>query len=475
MINSELFNCVKEFQNGNKAVFEQIYNITNNQLFNVLYSFVKDKELSYDLMQDTYITFYSKADTIKMPQYTQKWLTVVAINKAKKYLQTKKNDILVSEGHEDIFENQYEVDEELLPQEILDSKEKQKIIKDIIDNLPLEQKTAVYLYYFNEMPLSEVAEEMGCSEGTIKSRLNYARKKIKVEVDNWEKKGTKLYSSGVPVLVLLLKSQIQEANAMSLDKANNILDNIKNSNISTSSMSNMKNVHKAISKKIISSCLAGGITSSIIAGYFIYNHKQINSSFTNNKEITTVDEKTQEETTNLSETDTVEPKNTVGEEVECDFYWAYAELGIMNVENLTVSDINIVEAFDFKEDKCIGVVLKSNVEGNSISINVNEQQIRLFYEDSIWNEESRNDDNTYEYISFKEICCENIESINVSDNNIIDATLSREGKYILIKQNGTVGKSVITVTNNKGEKVNIVIKCSQDSEGKVYFSGIDIQ
>ena len=59
MFNSELSNYVKEFQKGNKEVFEKIYNTTNNQLFNVIYSFTKDEELAYDLMQETYITFYT--------------------------------------------------------------------------------------------------------------------------------------------------------------------------------------------------------------------------------------------------------------------------------------------------------------------------------------------------------------------------------------------------------------------------------
>ena len=131
MINEELSNYVKEFQNGKKEVFETIYNATDKQLFSVIYSFTKDENLTYDLMQETYITFYSKADTIKMPQYTQKWLNVVAINKARRYLQTKNRDILVSEDNENIFENQEEIDQEFLPQEILDNKEKQKIIKEI--------------------------------------------------------------------------------------------------------------------------------------------------------------------------------------------------------------------------------------------------------------------------------------------------------------------------------------------------------
>ena len=195
-----------------------------------------------------------------------------------------------------MFKNQEEIYEEFLPQQILESKEKQKIIKDIIDNLPLVQKTVVYLYYFNELSLSEVAQEMECSEGTIKSRLNYARKKIKTEVDGWETKGTKLYGIGVSVLVLLLKSQIQEVRAMDLEKTTYILNNIKNSNIGTSYSSNMKNIYKGISKKAITSLVAGGVAVSIIIGYQIIKPK--NNTINELSEVTAIESNNVQEGSN---------------------------------------------------------------------------------------------------------------------------------------------------------------------------------
>lgn len=474
MMSLELSDYVKEFQQGKKETFDIIYNSTDKQLFNVVYSFTKDEELTYDLMQETYVTFYSKADSIKMPQYTQKWLNVVAINKAKRYFENKKRHVLVFEEAESIFDNQEEIDTEFLPQEILESKEKQKIIKDIIDNLSIEQKTAVYLYYFNEMSLAEVAKEMDCSEGTVKSRLNYARKKIKIEVDSWEKKGTKLYSTGIPVLALLLKSQIQEAKGMDLDKAKDILNNIKNSSVGTSHISNGKTISKSIKSKIIASCVTGGIVVSVVAGYSIYNHNQDNLVDENVKQVVAVDEICTEEAINSLNTVIDESNNTKDEEQEGCLYYTYTELGINNVDSLSSSDTNIAEVFDFKEDRCIGVYLKSDVEGNDVSINVNGKQIRLYYEDYIWNEEYSGGNDTNEYMGFKELGIKDIDSINVFDSSIIEATLNKEEKYILIKQNGVVGESVITVSNNKGKTATIEIKCSQDSEGKVYISSTNI-
>ena len=107
---NELNKNVKEFQKGNKEIFEEIYNATNNKLFNVIYSFTKDEQLTYDLMQETYVTFYTKAQSIEKPQYIERWLSVVAINKAKRYFQTKNRDVLVTEDNESLFENQEEAD-----------------------------------------------------------------------------------------------------------------------------------------------------------------------------------------------------------------------------------------------------------------------------------------------------------------------------------------------------------------------------
>ena len=137
------------------------------------------------------------------------------------------------------------------------------------------------------MSLSEVAEEMECSEGTIKSRLNYARKKIKVEVDSWEKKGTKLYAGGVPLILLILQSQIKEANAMDLDKSKYILKEITDNIHSTSNISTMKNIHKSFNYKIISSIMVGGIVISMVAGYHFYHNRQddINVNYNEQQEV----------------------------------------------------------------------------------------------------------------------------------------------------------------------------------------------
>lgn len=285
MDRNELVKYVEKLQLGDISAFEVIYNETNNQVYNLLYSYTKNQETSFDLMQETYLTVNSKIGTLKDPYAVKSWINRIAINKANRFFEKNKKEILLSEEGQDLFETQFEEDEEFLPQEILDSKEKQRIIKDIIDNLPIEQKTAVYLYYFDELSLAEVAEDMGCSEGTVKSRLNYARKKIKAEVDTWEKKGTKLYGTGVPVLVLLLQNQLG-IEQISLDKANILLKSIINGiggsgvigsihQITNAGLSNKISGTAKVTKKVfgIKSAIAGVSATVAIAGLIYANNK----------------------------------------------------------------------------------------------------------------------------------------------------------------------------------------------------------
>lgn len=320
MDNKELAEYVEKLKLGDDNAFAVIYKETSDEVYGLIYSYAKNNDDSSDLMQETYIQVTNKIGTIRDANSFRTWIKTIAANKCRRYYQKSKKEILLSEEGQGLFETQLEEDEEFLPQEILDSKEKQKIIKDIIDNLPVDQKTAIYLYYFNELSLSEVAKEMECSEGTVKSRLNYARKKIKAEVDTWEKKGTKLYGiSGVPVLLLLLRSQLA-TEKMPLEMSKELLKTLKNKidfsqigssllneqtqNVGTENIDNLKNgesdysntntnqsseaikqttstVKKAVG---IKSAIAGAVAVAVIgSGAFIYSRSNKGEVQTNNE------------------------------------------------------------------------------------------------------------------------------------------------------------------------------------------------
>ncbi len=79
--------------------------------------------------------------------------------------------MLLGEDGEEEFGALPEQDEARLPEESLDRKETVKIVKEVIEGLPVLQKAAVIAYYMDEMGIVDIARLAQCSEGTIKSRL----------------------------------------------------------------------------------------------------------------------------------------------------------------------------------------------------------------------------------------------------------------------------------------------------------------
>ena len=84
----------------------------------------------------------------------------------------------------------------------------------MIDSLSDEQRFCIMMFYVEEMSVKEIAETLGVSENTVKSRLNYGRKNIKAQVLELEKRGTKLYAMApLPFFLYLLLQDSMSAQA----------------------------------------------------------------------------------------------------------------------------------------------------------------------------------------------------------------------------------------------------------------------
>lgn len=206
----QLYYHIERLQQGNVESYTGIYNLSSKYLYKLIYDIVQDYHTTEDMLQETFIKIYNSIGTLQSPQAYYVWAGRIATNLCVRYIHKYRKEILQTptddgEGNEEfIFDTVADDNEMFIPESVLDNKEHQRIIGDVIDKLSPEQKLAVQCFYFEEMSVKEIAILMECSEGTIKSRLNYARKSIKEAVLNIEKtQGTKLYSFGmVPVLLL---------------------------------------------------------------------------------------------------------------------------------------------------------------------------------------------------------------------------------------------------------------------------------
>ena len=193
-------------KNGNKKAFDKLYKLTSNDVWFTCVSLLKDEENAKDIMQETYITAFLKLDTLKDEEKFCGWLTAIATNKSKNKLKGKveyqiDDEILIAET---------ETDELMLPEEYITKAEKRKVLLQIMeDTLSFNQYQTVLMFYFDEMSISEIAQGLEISEGTVKSRLNSSRAKMKTAIEDYENKsGDKLHGVVVvPFFTTIFKEE----------------------------------------------------------------------------------------------------------------------------------------------------------------------------------------------------------------------------------------------------------------------------
>ena len=206
MEREKLIRVVTAAQGGDNEALNTLFNEFYNDVYYFALKTVKDSDLACDITQETFVEIINTLDKLQEPAAFVTWMKQITWHQCTRYFK-KKKDVLVDEDEEGntIFDTLAEDKAEFIPDEALDQQDFRKTILGMIDQLSEEQRAATMLYYFDELSVKQIADIQGCSEGTVKSRLNYARKSIKASVEAYEKKnGVKLHCVGVLPLLLWL-------------------------------------------------------------------------------------------------------------------------------------------------------------------------------------------------------------------------------------------------------------------------------
>ena len=198
---------VEKIKKGDNKSFEKLYKLTEREVWFTCISFLKNETTAQDIMQETYITAFLKIQSLEKSSQIRSWLNRIAVNKCKNYLKGKGEIQLDDE----IFKNQAIVDERIsIPEEYISDKAKREIILSIMQEVLSDvQYQTVIMHYFNEMTVDEIAEVFECSRGTVLSRLNYSRAKMKTAIEDYENKsGDKLHGVVfVPFFTTIFREQ----------------------------------------------------------------------------------------------------------------------------------------------------------------------------------------------------------------------------------------------------------------------------
>lgn len=209
----KLKQAVIDYKNGKEDAFTTLYEESQKYVYVCISKIMKDcdnlPEVVNDLMQDTYVEVSRHISQLENADSFLNWAGTIATRQCYAYLKKNKQYVLLSE--EDDTLEELVADEGLIPETLMQDREKQRLVRKIIDTeLTPMQRICVIAYYYNEQKQSEIARDLGIPENTVKTHLSRAKAKIKQGILELEQKeGTKLYSVA-PFLLLLLGEEIRE-------------------------------------------------------------------------------------------------------------------------------------------------------------------------------------------------------------------------------------------------------------------------
>ena len=200
--------AVNKALDGEALGFDFLYNSTKNNKYYLALKYVKNEETAKDVLQDAYIRAWKNLDKLKEPEKFDSWLSQIVVNTAKNELEKRNHtplDLRVETGEEEdnteIFDRAISSWENV-PELEYTKEETRQLVHELIDSLSDEQRLVVIAFELEGLTTKEIAEQLGCSEATVKSRLRYGRNNIKEKAEELQKKGYKLY--GIAPVVLLL-------------------------------------------------------------------------------------------------------------------------------------------------------------------------------------------------------------------------------------------------------------------------------
>ncbi len=173
---------IRAFQQGDKAVFDELVLKHQDKLFNLCYRLSGDYQEANDAAQETFMRVYVSLKKFRFESSFSTWLYRIAVNicknkfKSLAYRQKKKTVSLSNPGLAEDDESLLEIrDDTYSPINEIEKKERMRAIEQAINMLPPEQKTVVTLRDIEGFSYDEIVRITGTALGTVKSRLSRAR------------------------------------------------------------------------------------------------------------------------------------------------------------------------------------------------------------------------------------------------------------------------------------------------------------
>ena len=175
-MNPEETEVISRCQQGDQEALKEIFDKYHKKVYRIAYGVVRQREEALDIVQEVFIKLFRSIKNFKGRSHFYTYLYRMVMNTAIDHARRAGKQFISSLDEEGSFEPSDEVEKG--PERILLHKELEERVKLAMDKLPAEQKAALIFRDVEGLSYQEMAEAMGCSIGTVMSRLHYGRKKM---------------------------------------------------------------------------------------------------------------------------------------------------------------------------------------------------------------------------------------------------------------------------------------------------------
>ena len=163
-------------QSGDLQAFEDFFAAYQRPVYLTALAITRDPFLAEEILQDCFVKAYRVRDRLRTDVSPLPWLQRVCTNLCYSRLSRRRP---IAEPLTDLIGN-LAPDIGARPDQVVESREIIDVLQRGIDALPPKQRTAVVLYYLHGYSLAEAAEIASCRVGTMKSRIHYALRSLRI-------------------------------------------------------------------------------------------------------------------------------------------------------------------------------------------------------------------------------------------------------------------------------------------------------
>ena len=166
---------IVRIRDGDLEALGELYERYKTQVYRTALAITHDEKAAEDILQEAFLRVHTYADRIDETRPLGPWLYRATVNLAYSWTSRVKRWL---HSLQDVLDR-WTSPAQWRPEAVTEERERRQNLQQVIDALPPRHRAVIVLYYLEELSLKEIAYVMDVPEGTVKSRLHYARERLR--------------------------------------------------------------------------------------------------------------------------------------------------------------------------------------------------------------------------------------------------------------------------------------------------------